>query len=470
MHRREFLAGAASAAFASLLPRGAQGAVFASQRPAPEARRFRSQAVDALVDRMAGVLDPELGWMFGNCFPNTLDTTVFAKEKDGRPDTYVITGDIDAMWLRDSSAQVHPYLPLCREDPALARMIEGVIRRHTACLQLDPYANAFYDDPTRKSEWHADLTEMKPGVHERKWELDSPCYCMRLAWEYWQATGRLAPFDAGWVETMRTVLEVLRDQQRKTGPGKYRFQRRTERQTDTLAGDGYGHPWRPTGMIASPFRNSDDSAIYLFNVPANLFAVASLRRTAALLEAVPTGRALAPEFRALAAELEAAVQAHGVTTHPTHGRMYVYECDGFGNVALMDDAGLPNLVSLPYLGETPVTDPFYQASRRFALSTDNPYFHKSPIAEGVGSPHLGWGRKIWPLAIVSRALTSTDDAEVREAIATLKRTHAGTGFMHEGFEVDDPTTFTRKWFAWANGLFGELVWKTYRERPNALKG
>jgi hypothetical protein len=263
---------------------------------------------------------------------------------------------------------------------------------------------------------------------------------------------------------------VLRDQQRKTGPGTYRFQRKTERQTDTLAGDGYGHPWRPTGMIASPFRNSDDAAIYLFNVPANLFAVSSLRRTAELLEALPAGKSLAPEVRALASEVDAAILAHGVADHPKHGRMFVYECDGFGNVVLMDDAGLPNLVSIPYLGDTPPGDAVYRASRRFALSHDNPYFFKSPIAEGVGSPHLGWGRKIWPLAIASRGLTSTDDSEVRDAIRMLVRTHAGTGFMHEGFEVDDPSNFTRKWFAWANGLFGELVWKAYRERPHVLKG
>ena len=470
MNRRDFINSAAAAAVGTLWSGTARAAAFESRRPAPGQRRFRSTAVDALIDRVSRDLEPELAWMFGNCFPNTLDTTVFAKEREGRPDTYVITGDIDAMWLRDSSAQVHPYLPLCREDAALSRMIEGLIRRHAACLLLDPYANAFYDDPTRKSEWHADLTPMKPGVHERKWELDSPCYCMRLAWSYWKATGNTAPFDAQWVEAMRTVLDVLRDQQRKHGPGRYKFQRRTERQTDTLAGDGYGFPWRPTGMIASPFRNSDDAAIFLFNIPANLFAVASLRRAAEVLDVAPGGKGLVPEFRALADEVDAAVRTHGIVDHPKHGRLYAYECDGFGNVVLMDDAGLPNLVSLPYLGETSPGDPAYRASRAFALGPDNPYFFKSPIAEGVGSPHLGYGRKIWPLAIASRGLTSTDDAEVRDAIAMLKRTHAGTGFMHEGFEVDDPANFTRKWFAWANGLFGELVWKAHRERPHVLRG
>ena len=189
----------------------------------------------------------ELAWMFENCFPNTLDTTVDFEVINGRPDTYVITGDIDAMWLRDSTAQVWPYLPLMKNDSNLQQLIAGVINRQTRCILKDPYANAFYKDENKVSHWKSDNTEMKPGVHERKWEIDSLCYPIRLAYHYWKATNDRAPLDAQWREAILKTLQTFQEQQRKTGPGPYRFQRRTEVQADTLAGGGYGHPAKPVG-------------------------------------------------------------------------------------------------------------------------------------------------------------------------------------------------------------------------------
>jgi len=101
-----------------------------TKRPAPADRKFRSEAVDAAILRIKKQIgSPELAWLFENCFPNTLDTTVDFEIINGKPDTYVITGDIDAMWLRDSSAQVWPYLSLVKEDQHLQQMIAGVINR-----------------------------------------------------------------------------------------------------------------------------------------------------------------------------------------------------------------------------------------------------------------------------------------------------------------------------------------------------
>src|SRR5215469_12401310 len=161
---------------------------FASKRPAPSARKFRSKAVDAAIDATAAKLrDPELAWLFSNCLPNTLDTTVEFGSFEGKPDTVVVTGDIPAMWLRDSSAQVWPYLQFIAQDADLARLIEGVIRRQTRCILADPYANAFMPDlGTREPlEWsRQDKTEMQAGVGERKWEVDSQCYPVRLAYRY----------------------------------------------------------------------------------------------------------------------------------------------------------------------------------------------------------------------------------------------------------------------------------------------
>jgi len=434
---------------------------FKSNRPAPADRCFTSRAVEKTIEEVsARIGDPELAWLFANCYPNTLDTTVDFEVKNGVPDTVIITGDIDAMWLRDSSAQVQAYLPLCREDEALAAMTNGLIRRQARCILIDPYANAFYKDPKKVSPWAKDRTQMLPGVHERKWELDSLCYCIRLAWQYWKITGDASAFDATWKKAMRLAVKVMRVQQRKTGPGPYSFERTTHIPIDTVPGWGFGNPMRPTGMICSAFRNSDDAATYLFNIPENLFAVTSLRQLAEIWKSL--GHAADAETcRSLAKEVEAAAHKHGIVRHPKWGKMYAYECDGFGNVVFLDDAGIPSLLTIPYLGYKDIRDKVYLNTRRFALSEDNPHFHRSRLAEGIGSPHTGPGRDIWPMSIIARGLTSDDRREIDACLAMLKRTHAGTGFMHESFKCDEPAKFSRKWFAWPNNLLGELVLKRF---------
>jgi hypothetical protein len=134
----------------------------------------------------------------------------------------------------------------------------------------------------------------------------------------------------------------------------------------------------------------------------------------------------------------------------------------------MDDANVPSLLGLPYLGCVEPADEVYQNTRKFVLSADNPYFFKGQYAEGIGGPHVGMDM-IWPMSITMRALTSTNDAEITQCLKMLKATHAGTGFMHEAFNKNNPTNYTRKWFAWANTLFGELIVKLYNEKPEILK-
>ena len=277
---------------AASLPLRGWGEVLAGPaegRPKPGARRFRSAAVEEYLERTRRLIgDPLLATMFVNCFPNTLDTTVTPGTFEGKPDTVVITGDIAAMWLRDSSAQVWPYLPLAARDPALRRLLEGVIRRQVRCLLIDPYANAFMADLSAPAlPWSLkDRTEMKQGVGERKYELDSLCYPIRLAHGYWKQTGGTEPFDAAWHQAMRLVVGTMRVQQRKDGDGPYRFQRASEVPTETLPYAGLGNPVRPVGLIASGFRPSDDACVFPFLVPANLFAVTSLRQLAAMVQAI----------------------------------------------------------------------------------------------------------------------------------------------------------------------------------------
>jgi hypothetical protein len=371
------------------------------------------------------------------------------------------------MWLRDSTAQVWPYLPLMKNDSNLQQLVAGVINRQTRCILKDPYANGFYKDDSKVSRWKSDLTDMKPGVHERKWELDSLCYPIRLAYHYWKASNDRAPLDATWRNAILLTLQTFREQQRKTGPGPYRFQRRTEVPSDTLAGGGYGPPAKPVGLIYSMFRPSDDATVFPFLVPSNYFAVVSLRQAAELLTQVHRDQETADQCRALADEVEGALRQYAVVIHEKYGRILPYEIDGYGNSYCMDDPGYPSLLSLPYLDAAGPGNPLYLNTRRFVLSDSNPYYVIGKAASGPGGPHVGRDM-VWPLGLIMQALTSTDDQEVRRILLTLQKTHAGKGFMHEAFNKDAPDQFTRPWFAWANSLFGELILKSYKERAHVL--
>lgn len=436
-------------------------------RPSISDRKFISESVEAKIRQVtASIKDPEVAWLFENCYPNTLDTTVFSGTRDGKPDTFVITGDIDALWLRDSTAQVTPYLPLARTDEKLREMIRGLIHRHAFSILLDPYANAFLKDPNGKG-WD-DLPKNKPGVHERKWEVDSLCYAMRLSYQYWKTTGDTSPFDAEWQEAMRTIYRTFRTEQLKDGPSPYRFIRRTTDMFDAPPFQGEGYPVKPCGLLRSAFRPSDDSTILPLLIPSNMFAVVELRHLAEMFQTIVKDAKFAAECRSLAVEVEQAIMKHAVIDHPKFGRIFAYEVDGFGNAMFMDDANVPNLMSIPYLGFVQASSPIYQNTRRFVLSDSNPYFASGKAASGVGSPHTG-KRSIWHIGITMRALTSTNNAEIAECLAMIKRTHAGTGFMHESFNPDDPAKFTRKWFAWANTLFGELIVKLDAGGDPALK-
>ncbi len=368
------------------------------------------------------------------------------------------------MWLRDSSAQVWPYLPLAKDDAPLRRMIEGLIRRQTASILIDPYANAFMPDPQSKPlSWAMnDITDKKPGVGERKWEIDSLCYPIRLAHGYWKKTGDTAPFDATFTKAMKLVISTFRDQQRKTSPGPYKFQRRSETPTETQFTNGYGNPTRKVGLIHSMFRPSDDACLFPLFIPANLFAVTSLHNLAELASGPLNDSSLASACNALAQEVSEALQQYGRIND-----IWAYEVDGYGNQFFMDDANAPGLLSLPYLGCCGVNDPLYQRTRARVWSTANPYFFVGSAAEGIGGPHEGLDM-IWPMSIMMRALTSSNDDEIRQCLIWLKTTDAGTGFMHESFHKDDAKHFTRPWFAWANTLFGELILKLHEERPAVL--
>lgn len=438
---------------------------YTSQRPKESERLFKSESVENEIKRITKLLkNPKLAWMFENCYPNTLDTTVHYRTLDGKDDTFVYTGDIHAMWLRDSGAQVWPYVQLANHDEKLRKMLAGVINRQMKCIVIDPYANAFNDGPVG-SEWESDLTDMKPELHERKWEIDSLCYPIRLAYYYWKVTGDTSIFDAEWIEAMQTVVRTFKEQQRKENLGPYKFQRETAKASDTAMNDGWGNPVNPVGLIASMFRPSDDATIFQFLIPSNFFAVTSLNQAAEILSTVNNRADLAKECTDLSNEVKTALDKYATHEHPEFGTIYAFEVDGFGSKLLMDDSNVPSLLALPYLGSVDANDPIYQNTRKFVWSKANPYFFKGKAGEGIGGPHVSHVSMdmIWPMSIMMKAFTSQDDQEIQACIKMLMETDANTGFMHESFHKDDATKFTREWFAWQNTLFGELILKLVNE-------
>lgn len=441
---------------------------FISKRPKSADRKFESKAVELLIKEVKPVIkDDEIAWLFENCFPNTLDTTVDFEIIDNKPDTFVITGDIDAMWLRDSTAQVWPYMPLILKDDKLKLMIKGLINRQVKCVLLDPYANAFYKDTTKISEWKSDQTVMLPGVHERKWEVDSLCYVIRLANEYYQITKDTSIFDDDFNKAMQLIVKTFKTEQRKHNESEYVFSRETTSVIDSPPFGGTGRPVKPNGLICSMFRPSDDSTLFPYLIPSNIFAILSLRQLETIYKDVYNNKVFVRTCKLLADEVAAAVKAFAVSEHLNFGKIYAYEIDGYGNKLFMDDANVPSLMSLAYLGVHKPTDELYKNTRQFLLSDNNPYFLKGKSAEGQGSPHTG-KNTIWPMGIILRAMTSTDTDEIIKCLKMLKATHAGTGFMHEGFNKDNPNDYSRDWFAWANTLFGELIIKLFNENKKLL--
>lgn len=405
---------------------------------------------------------PKLAQMFCNCFPNTLQTTTKIME-DG--DAFVFTGDIPAMWLRDSSAQVRHYIPLSKGDKQLQQIIEGLVRRQLKCILLDPYANAFNQEENN-NRLDADITVLNPWVWERKYEVDSLCYPLQLSYLYWKETGNTAIFDKTFKKAAKTIINTWKIEQRHMDQSPYSFQRPKERcygkTTETLQNKGMGMPVNYTGMTWSGFRPSDDACTFGYLIPSNMFAVVVLGYVEEIAREVYGDEELEAMAAELKEEIDYGIKTYGIYNHPKFGKIYAYETDGFGNYTLMDDANVPSLLSIPYLGYASKDDPIYCNTRKFILSKENPYYYEGICAKGIGSPHTPEGY-IWHISLTMQALTSNDMNEIEEIVNVLQNTDAETGFMHEGFDVDNPKNFTRSWFAWANSLFGELIYKVYLE-------
>lgn len=428
-----------------------------------------SAVAEELFAQVAARLGAEVGAVFRRCYLDTLDKTIELLP-DGT--AFVVTGDIPAMWLRDSAAQLTPYLHALESDPILADTVAAVSRRQLDFITRDPYANAFNVAPNRAGH-QSDETEMSPWVWERKYEIDSLAYPIQLAHDLWTITGRTDHLVA-FPEAARVIVQQWRTEQDHEGRSPYRFQRHDGAPTDTLARDGRGGEVAVTGLTWSGFRPSDDACTYHYNVPANIFAFIELGHIAQLASAVFADAELATQARQLRDAIGIAIDQHALAQAPSGDQVYAYELDGLGGVLLSDDANTPSLLSLPLLGWCDIDEPTYLRTRAFVLSPANPFYFVGTAAAGIGSPHTP-SDTIWPIALAVQGLTAQTTQERDEILAVLMRTHAGTGMMHESFHKDDPARFTREWFSWANAMFCELVLeaaglRTYRRTPGKEVG
>ncbi|MBC2314526.1 glycoside hydrolase family 125 protein [Listeria welshimeri] len=395
----------------------------------------------------------KLAEMYERCMENTLDTTIKIRESGL---TFILTGDIPAMWLRDSVCQVRPFLIFAKENEEIQSMLIGLSKEQVSLVGIDPYANAFNETPNGAGH-QADKTEMHPQVWERKYEIDSLCYPIQLAYLIWKITGRTEQFDAAFFKMLQTIFAVWEVEQHHETKSPYRFERMDCVPSDTLKRDGLGTKTAYTGMLWSGFRPSDDACEYGYLIPSNMFAVVVLGYAKEIIETFyPSEKETVRQALTLKNDIQLGIEKFGTYNHPTFGEIFAFEVDGLGNQLLMDDANVPSLLSMPIINYLEKESPIYQNTRKFILSKSNPYYFEGELAKGIGSPHTPAGY-IWPIGLAIQGLTASDESEKLAILQMLLETDAGTGLMHESFHPDHPEDFTREWFSWANMMFCELV-------------
>ena len=433
--------------------------------PHPQGIELAPELLERVSARVRDAAGEDVAEAVVRFLDNTARTTVRCR---GKGDTFVMTGDIPAMWLRDSCAQLSPLLRLVTEDETLGDLIGGLLATHWRMILIDPYANAFNEE-ANSNRWDDDEPEPSPWVWERKFEIDSLAYPIDLAARL-LATGNTSWITADTLPALEAVLEVLETETHHEERSTYTFVRRDCQPTDTLVREGRGRLTEPCGLVWQGFRPSDDACALGYNIPGNLFMAAALRAVPALVEAcAKAGFSEAPgeqgegvrrlplgERADLVREgILKGIEVHGITRDEGGARFW-YEVDGSGEALFMDDANVPSLLSLPYLGVIDAEDPLYLATRAAVLSTANPFYYEGSALAGVGSPHTPEGY-VWPIAKSIEGLTSTHIDEKRAILELLLATTGGTGYMHEGVDCNDPTAFTREWFSWSNAMFCELA-------------
>ncbi|KAH8879436.1 Six-hairpin glycosidase-like protein [Thozetella sp. PMI_491] len=476
------------------------------QRPNPRCRTFHSEAIEKVIQEVTSRMkDPDLARLFENAFPSTTDTTVkfhtngtSEKEQAERaanprikqgawegPHSFIITGDIIAEWLRDSTNQLSPYQPLAKKDKAIYNLVLGAINTQSEYVIESPYCNAFQPPPIAglKVSMNGQDDVVHPAyepsfVFECKYELDSLGHFLALANDFNDHTGSTEFMNDRWYEALDTVLRVLEEQSQSTfNPetgmykrNEYTFQRRTNTGTETLNLNGVGNPLNNgTGLVRSAFRPSDDATILGFFIPANAMMAVELKRLSSVLRSTGKHRdsVLAQTIDRWSTRIANGIWEHGVVSHRKYGDVFAYEVDGYGSAIIMDDANYPSLLALPLMGFVARDDKTYVNTRKMLLEkTGNPYFLEGVEFKGIGGPHIGL-RNAWPMSLLIQAQTSDDDAEILECLGMVLQS-SKLGLVHESVDVNMAASYTRSWFAWANGVFAETILDLAKRKPHLI--
>ncbi|CAF1289345.1 unnamed protein product [Adineta steineri] len=392
--------------------------------------------------------------LFTKCYADTLATTTTLLDDNT---SYIITGDIDLMWLRDSSAQVHQYMTLSN-DKDIQNIIEGLIRRQTQFIFFNPYASSFRLTlrPNPPSDDSLESKHIQKGrnihVAMHNYELDSLCYYLRLSYTWWKQTKRINVFNHQWLIAVSIIIQVMIIEQHHSEISPYRY---------TELGNNYqGSRVSYTGMTWSAFRPSDDQTQFGYLIPSNMMASVVLKQINEMIKKIfPEQTELLKQIDQLRADILSGINTYGIVKHEKYGQIYAYETDGFSQTLLIDDANVPSLLSAAYFNfETPYDphDELIISTRKFILSKDNPLFYEGQHATGIGSHHTQ-SHYVWPMSIIMEGLTNHSEKNLDSVWKRLEASHAETFAMHESFNVNNPKEFSRAWFAWVNSLFAELV-------------
>ncbi|KAI6246360.1 Meiotically up-regulated protein [Erysiphe necator] len=449
-------------------------------RPQPACRSFVSADVeDAIKDMKNVIKDPDLYRLFENSFPNSLDTAVkwkgVAANNSKEELAFLITGDINAMWLRDSANQMQSYRSFLKADSSsdsLASLFRGVINLQARYINLAPLCNSFQPpvesglNPTKDHD--TDTVYPPPDadqVFECKYELDSLAAFLQISTNYYEATQDIQFFkDFQWVSAVQTIITTTESLMKGTyaldgsvNKCPYTWQRQTSSGSETLVNSGCGNPVKgDIGLVRSAFRPSDDVVIHQYLIPANMMFASYLDSASKIVAILGTEDDLADHMHQFSQSIRAAINKYAIVPDAKYGDVYAYEVDGFGSVNRMDDANIPSLLSAPIIRYINKNDVIYQNTRRYVLSKDNPYFMRGPVINAIGGPHVGPGMA-WPMASIVNIFTSDNNTEITSALREIVSSTAGLGLIHESINSFDESRWTRQWFSWANGLFGECL-------------
>ncbi|KAK4086100.1 hypothetical protein PCL_06851 [Purpureocillium lilacinum] len=447
-------------------------------RPSPECRTFNSSAVEKVIQDIKGRLrDPDLARLFENAFPSTLDTTV--KYFDPKSNlAFIVTGDITAQWLRDTGNQFAHLYKLLPLDKDLQALVKAIINTEARYISKYPYCGAFQPPPESGLKPTVNDYALKVRVNppvdnhtvfECKYELDSLAGFLKISRSYYANTKDASFINDNWLAALDQITNVLRNQSQSTWSNDFEFTSYynwtglTGSLSPPVPNGGNGEPKQANGLVACSHRPSDDLCVFNYITSDNAMMAVELGHVSDMLKTLKKEDALSSKLARYSAIIRNAVWQN---TQTPNG-IFAYETNGFGGQYVMDDANVPSLVSLPYLGFLPRNDSTYIKTKKAMFSRANPYFAIGQGFSGIGGPHAD-ATHPWPMSQISGIYGTDDDDEIKSRLALILENTSGLGLIHESVNIYNASEFTRPWFAWANSYFGEMILDLAERKPGLI--